>query len=122
MKRRIQHPQYTDYPNDYDFALLELTDDIQFNDKARAVPLPSADQNFADGRMCLVTGWGSTRSMNESRDHLRGVLVPIYNQEKCKANFIGKTDYIVTDRMICAGYDKGEKDACQGMIRLHHAG
>lgn len=38
--------------------------------------------------------------------------MPIVNQEICAKAY--KNFGTITDRMICAGYDKGGKDACQG--------
>lgn len=43
---------------------------------------------------------------------MRAAVVPIYNQEKCAKAY--KNIGTITDRMICAGFDKGGKDACQG--------
>lgn len=43
---------------------------------------------------------------------MRAALVPIVNQEKCATAY--KNLAPITDRMICAGFDKGGKDACQG--------
>lgn len=59
-----------------------------------------------------MTGWGNTQSSTESTFWLRSANVPAVNQTKCSdayREFGG-----VTDRMICAGYEKGGKDACQG--------
>lgn len=40
------------------------------------------------------------------------IYVPIVNQLACKSLY--GTISTVTDRMICAGYINGGKDACQG--------
>lgn len=60
----------------------------------------------------MVTGWGNTQSATESRLKLRGAEVPIVNQEKCEEAY--KRYGGITARMICAGFDQGGKDACQG--------
>lgn len=39
-------------------------------------------------------------------------MVPIVNQKKCARAY--QNVGTITDRMICAGYDKGGRDACQG--------
>lgn len=62
---------------------------------------------------CLVSGWGDKkRIMILRKTELRAVEVPIINQNKCNNNY--KMYGGITPRMICAGFDKGGKDACQG--------
>lgn len=62
--------------------------------------------------MVITSGWGNTLSSSESRNQLRTVQVPIVNHEACQAAYLGFGQ--VTERMICAGYENGGKDACQG--------
>ena len=120
IKRRIQHPQYSGAG--YDFALLELDNDIQFNNKARPIQLAAQNQEFASGRMCLVTGWGHTYAPRySSNEFLQGVLVPIYDNAKCKRDYASQTPYLVTNAMICAGFEEGGKGSCRGKLRLHQA-
>lgn len=52
---------------------------------------------------------GATHNPNESNKQLRAANVPIANQEYCNTQYNG----IITDRMICAGYEAGGKDSCQ---------
>lgn len=77
------------------------------------ISLPDQGEEYADDTLSLVTGWGNTQSIDEPRDRLRAVVVPLVNQEICSeaySMFGG-----VTDRMICAGFlEDGGKDACQG--------
>lgn len=40
---------------------------------------------------------------------LRCVEVPIMSDQDCKDSYVG----MITDRMVCAGYLEGGKDACQ---------
>lgn len=111
VKRIVQHKEYSAKTIDYDFSLLELEEKIQSSEKVQAVSLIKKDQNVKDNTTCLVTGWGLTQS-TESNKILRGVEVPTFNQQKCN-NVYSKMNGI-TPRMLCAGFDRGEKDACQG--------
>lgn len=111
VKRIVQHKQYNGRTIDYDFSLLELEDTIDFSEQAKPVALPGAEERVADNTTCLVTGWGATQS-TESGHRLRGAEIPIVNQEKCEKAY--KQYGGITTRMICAGFDKGGKDACQG--------
>lgn len=108
IKRIVQNEQYNVINTDYDFALLEVEDSIEFNENQQPITLINADYKVDDDTMCLVTGWGNTLSL-ESDEKLRGVEVPIVNQQKCMEDYDG----IITPRMVCAGWEKGGKDSCQ---------
>lgn len=111
VKRIISHEKFNVASTlDYDFCLLELEHRITFNENAQPIELVNKYREIRDDTMCLVTGWGLTQSPNESRRFLRGVEVPIMNYQKCVFNY--RRIQAVTPRMICAGYEKGEKDAC----------
>ncbi|XP_055628746.1 trypsin 5G1-like [Toxorhynchites rutilus septentrionalis] len=112
LKRVVQHPNYNPTIIDYDFALLELQEDVTFNERVGMVSLPEQDEVVEDGAQCRVSGWGSTQNSQESSRYLRAADVPSVNQETCQAayTYFGE----ITARMICAGYKQGGKDACQG--------
>ncbi|KXJ71916.1 hypothetical protein RP20_CCG019308 [Aedes albopictus] len=112
VKRVVQHPEY-DYSNvDYDFALLELTEELELNEDLYAVELPEQDEPVQDGSCLQVSGWGNTQSALETGAELRAAYVPAVNQEKCVEAYASFGE--ITPRMLCAGFDKGGKDACQG--------
>lgn len=94
---------------DYDFSLLELEESIEFNEQTQPIALVDKDQVLIDNTMCLVTGWGDTLSLKETNAKLRGVEIPIVNQEMCSNVYRGA----ITSRMLCAGLKIGGKDACQ---------
>nr|ACT21116.1 female reproductive tract protease GLEANR_897 [Drosophila mojavensis] len=112
IKKIVNHKKYNYVTTDYDFSLLQLQEPIEFDATKQAVKLPKQGQEFKDGEMCYVSGWGKTLNPEESDEWLRQVKVPLVNQEECrKQNLLIN---IVTDSMICAGYMQGGKDACQG--------
>lgn len=108
----VQHEKFNYSSVDYDFALLQLQDPIEFDKTKKAVQLPAEDAVFNDGDMCYVSGWGTTQNVLEPRGWLRQVQVPLVNQQECSGRYSKYGG--VTDRMICAGYMNGRKDACQG--------
>nr|AAT66248.1 trypsin precursor [Mayetiola destructor]AAW21245.1 digestive serine protease I [Mayetiola destructor] len=112
VKRIINHPKWDATTVDYDFSLLELETELELDETRKVIKLANNRYRYRDGTMCLVTGWGDTHKSNESTDKLRGIEVPIYPQEKCKKAYLKQGG--ITDRMICAGFQKGGKDACQG--------
>lgn len=113
MTRIVQHANFSFDTHDYDFSLLELATNMTFDNTMQPIRLPKQDKQFPDDTPSIVTGWGNTQNVEESRDRLRAAEVPIVNQEICSeaySDFGG-----VTDRMICAGLLlEGGKDACQG--------
>ncbi|XP_055838591.1 trypsin-1 [Episyrphus balteatus] len=108
----VQHEKFNYSSVDYDFSLLELSEEIEFDETMKAVSLPETEEAFMDGDMCRVSGWGNTQNENESRTSLREAEVPIFNHELCSEKY--KKFGGVTDRMLCAGFIEGGKDACQG--------
>lgn len=110
--RIIQHEKFDYFTIDYDVSLLELALTIEFSLFIKAIGLPDQDEDVEDGTMCIVTGWGNTQNSQELKDKLRSADVPIVNQDKCNEAY--KSFGGVTDRMICAGFDEGLVDACQG--------
>lgn len=108
----VQHEKFNFTNVDYDFSLLQLQHPIEFDETRKAIKLPEAEQMFVDGDPCFVSGWGNTQNLLESREWLRRVQVPLVNQNICSEKY--KQYGGVTERMICAGYMEGGKDACQG--------
>lgn len=112
VKKITQHPKYSSRNIDYDFALIELEDYENKGLVQSFVNIPKANDEVKDGSMLMVSGWGSTQNNNESNKQLRSVMVPKVNQRRCSRAYTVFGG--ITDRMICAGYDRGGKDACQG--------
>ncbi|XP_005175958.3 trypsin-1 [Musca domestica] len=109
----VQHEQFNTSNIDYDYSLLKLAREIEFDKTKQPAKLPETEgDDTKDGVMCHVTGWGSTQNPFEPRAWLRQTEVPIFNREECfkKYEKFGG----VTECMICAGYIEGGKDACQG--------
>ncbi|XP_018324128.1 trypsin-7-like [Agrilus planipennis] len=115
------HPQYSEPPNDteagpdYDVGLIKLLQNLTFSDTIRSVQLIDENQQIAPGTNATVVGWGlQSQDVNASYiDVLQAVTVPIISQDECRSTF-NLTEEYLTDRMLCAGYDEGGKDACTG--------
>lgn len=108
----VQHEKFNIRNVDYDYSLIKLSQEIELDDTKEIVELPKVKEDFIDGTMCLVTGWGHTKNKTDSEEVLRQTKVPIFNQKECSRRYglFGG----VTERMLCAGYAEGGKDACQG--------
>lgn len=112
VKTFYKHNNFDHKTVDYDFCLLELEKNIQFNEAARPIKMMDSKQKPSDKDSVLVTGWGSTNpAFIESAGQLHGAEIHIINQNKCVDAY--KSRRGVTNAMLCAGLEKGGKDACQ---------
>lgn len=106
----VVHPQYDSGRSDYDFALIQLKGES----KAEPIylnfyPLYFADHE-EDADVATTAGWGTTSEGGKLSSTLLKVDVPLVSPERCELAYPGQ----ITDRMVCAGYQKGGKDSCQG--------
>lgn len=112
VKQVITHPQYNGQTVDYDFALIEL----ETSSKFKPVALNMAEINIPTTGAPIMTttaGWGVTSEGSyPASAKLLKVNVPLVDQATCVKAYEGFNE--VTDRMMCAGYAEGGKDACQG--------
>ncbi|OAQ98416.1 hypothetical protein LLEC1_06133 [Akanthomyces lecanii] len=106
------HPNYqrTGIPLDYDAAILKLAKPLTFGSSVR--PIGSlANSEVKPGTVALVSGYGRLSSNGPSASTLQSVQVPTISLASCKQAYGSPR---VTERMLCAGYPEGKKDACQG--------
>ncbi|MBK9323057.1 MAG: serine protease [Bdellovibrionaceae bacterium] len=110
VKKIIPHPNYDSDTTDYDFALLELAQDSRYEPIAlntAEIDIPASNSPI----MATVAGWGATNESSYTLPNLlQKVDVPLIAQQSCNNDYRGS----ITDRMLCAGYDRGGKDSCQG--------
>ena len=112
--RVVPHPKYNRRTLDYDYAILELSNDIPLTatSKARAACLPTADTDVS-GANFTVSGWGTLSYGGGSPSVLHSVTVPHVADETC--NEIYAVYGGITDRMMCAGgLAENTVDSCQG--------
>ena len=105
------HPQNNPSIMDYDFALLELSQNSSF----KPVALNETEISFSASKpvFAVTAGWGTTSSGSSSLPAiLRQVSIPLVTTAQCNAaaSYGGE----ITSSMICAGYKQGGKDSCQG--------
>ncbi|XP_067004189.2 trypsin-1 [Anabrus simplex] len=106
----IAHPNYNSNTVDYDFALIRVSSAFSLSSNVRTIPLPSQGESVSTGTSAVVTGWGTTRENGAAASVLQVVAVPVVANSQCNSAYGGG----ITDRMLCAGYTSGGKDACQG--------
>ncbi|KAG5674718.1 hypothetical protein PVAND_004670 [Polypedilum vanderplanki] len=111
VEKVIKHPLFSITTLNNDFALLKLKNNITLiNGEKEIIKLPRANENIEEGTEVFVSGFGSTNDLTTNDHTLRGVIVPIVSQSECKRAY----PKMITNRMICAGFEEGKKDACSG--------
>jgi secreted trypsin-like serine protease len=103
-----KHPDYRDVGKGDDVAVLTLSAPLD----QPTVPLVDADDTdrYLPGTEATVLGWGRTAEGAEPSSTLREVRVPILAAADCAR----AVPNFRSDGMVCAGYPKGGKDACEG--------
>uniref|UniRef100_UPI0037E8BAA5 suppressor of tumorigenicity 14 protein n=1 Tax=Semicossyphus pulcher TaxID=241346 RepID=UPI0037E8BAA5 len=110
LKRIVSHPDYNQMTFDYDIALLELSQPLEFTNTIQPICLPSSSHVFPAGMSCWVTGWGALREGGQKAQLLQKASVKVINDTVCNVVTEGQ----VTSRMLCSGFLAGGVDACQG--------
>ncbi|MEM7111254.1 MAG: trypsin-like serine protease [Chloroflexota bacterium] len=108
----IEHPGYANAEDgeDNDIALIKLSRPAT-QGQPIALITDATEQLDDAGTMARVTGWGRVPEKGlESTDVLHGVNVPIVSQTACNAVYDGD----VTDDAVCAGFEQGGADSCEG--------
>ncbi|XP_060537059.1 venom protease-like isoform X2 [Cylas formicarius] len=105
------------------YSATQFTDDIAIltlerktdNPTVRPICLPwereVRTKDFIGFRL-FVVGWGSLYFNGPSSSILQQVMVPVIDNDNCKRAFMNRT--VIDDRIMCAGYLMGGKDACKG--------
>ena len=106
------HPGYDPYDLDNDLALLHLSVPVTQTPISLYHPLSGSDE-YAYMRATVI-GWGQSNldfwAGTPYPDALREVGLPLVTHEQCAASYFG----VITDNVICAGYEPLTKGACYG--------
>ena len=144
IRQFVVHPGYDSVKRLNDIALMQLKVPAVWNDFVQPVCVPSADGNQFIGVLATVSGWGSISENGCSiflifhfpivyiefvsiffflvkfakgpmASSLLKVGVPIIDNAECQQWFRAEKKPVdVTDTVMCAGFEHGRKDACQG--------
>ncbi|XP_053114500.1 plasma kallikrein-like isoform X2 [Hemicordylus capensis] len=107
----IVHPNYDFSERGYDIALMKLDRPMNFSDSQQPICLPSNEEKDMGYTNCWVTGWGYTKERGEIEDVLQKLKIPLITNAECQSRY---QDQIISNKMRCAGYRQGGKDACKG--------
>lgn len=102
--------------NNADIALLKLKQEIRWNEHAWPVCFPDREAGNFSGHDAVVVGWGKLNEKSEEfSNELQKVKLTIIDNKVCQNWFrqAGR-EMPIDDRIICAGFKNGGKDACHG--------
>ncbi|XP_056282565.1 transmembrane protease serine 3 [Pseudoliparis swirei] len=108
----IYHTRYRPKGLDYDIALMKLAVSLAFTGLVAPICLPNYGEEFEEGTMCWISGWGATEDEGETSVVLRSALVPLLSTKAC--NHPEVYQGLISSGMICAGFLEGGTDSCQG--------
>jgi len=100
------HEKYSTDSDEYDIAIMKLSDPAVPSDHVIPACFPSHLAELAEGSKCYITGWGSTRLAGPKAPLLQQLEVPIAGLQTCQ-NRNQYNERVVTDDMVCAGLDDG---------------
>ncbi|VEN60176.1 unnamed protein product [Callosobruchus maculatus] len=110
------HENYSKVSFTNDIAILTLARRPR-NDMVWPICLPHAEplrsQSF-EKYQPFVAGWGAVNYRGPSSSILRTAEIPVLPTENCKNAFKVQPNIVIDERILCAGWSTGEKDACQG--------
>ncbi|WUS66485.1 serine protease [Kitasatospora sp. NBC_01246] len=108
------HPDYAFAANMNDVAVLTLTESQGARPVIDLVGQGDTEP-YREGNRAQVYGWGDTSGKGDYSPTLRGVDVSVIPDRTCAQAYPGGSDGHFDARgMVCAGAEKGGKDACQG--------
>ncbi|XP_068204002.1 trypsin-1-like, partial [Palaemon carinicauda] len=108
--RYILHENYNPDLNDFDIALIELPNDLNYESDATIQPICLAEaSDIVDGGKAVATGWGALQFQGSTTDDLQEVVLDIISTTQCQSQTGLPTD---TTSVVCAL--TAYKDTCQG--------
>ncbi|XP_037373958.1 chymotrypsinogen 2-like [Talpa occidentalis] len=96
----FSHPWFNRRSMNNDIALLKLATPARFSEIVSPVCLPSAQDTFPVGSLCVTTGWGITYpNMYQGPNKLQQATLPLLSTAQCRYYW----GSMVTNLMVCAG-------------------
>ncbi|XP_078608054.1 trypsin-like [Branchiostoma floridae x Branchiostoma japonicum] len=99
----------------HDIALIKLASPVKVNSLVNNICLPDADAT--PGTDCVLSGWGyhdiQNQVENSESEILKWTYAPLLDPGYCSQDHVWGT-WMVTSLLVCAGYEHGQDDACDG--------
>ncbi|WP_406123437.1 serine protease [Streptomyces canus] len=107
------NPGYDPQSNAGDFAVLTLAEPLPQD--AVITMSAAGDPAYEPGTRATVYGWGDVTGGGDYVRRLRAAYVHVMSDARCGEAYPGGGDgTFLADSMLCAGEERGGRDACQG--------
>ncbi|CAG9793199.1 unnamed protein product [Diatraea saccharalis] len=117
IKTKIKHEDYSATAFTNDIGILVLEREVTFTSLIKPICIPKDSElrarSFEDYNP-IIAGWGDTEFQGPSATHLQALQLPVVSNDFCAQAYINYKMQKIDERVLCAGYKKGGKDACQG--------
>jgi len=113
VKRVVMHPKYSRRTLSNDIALLELAEDVTFNDYVKPVCLP--EKEIPVESFCYITGWGKIKHPGSMTSILQQGKLKVPSNTECNSLNQATSGIKIDNTMICGG-DGGDTtlSGCHG--------
>jgi len=120
--QQIAHPYYNHVNVDYDVALYQLSESVQYTSCIQPIYVPAYSYRPADAMTCQISGYGRTETGSTS-EALQKAATTVWSDSDCETTKLlvqqnGQTAKLPFDRRIhlCASgtSNKGMTTTCQG--------
>ncbi|TRY69532.1 hypothetical protein TCAL_09615 [Tigriopus californicus] len=108
------HPKFDPKTFEYDLALLRFYEPVTFSPNIIPICIPEDDKSLV-GETAWVTGWGRLYEDGPLPSVMQEVGLPVIKNSDCELMYkdAGYVEHI-PNIFICAGYEEGGKDSCEG--------
>ncbi|CAH0678183.1 unnamed protein product [Spodoptera exigua] len=117
IKQKVKHEQYSATSFTNDIGILILDHDVTFTELIKPICMPKDEKlratTFEDYNP-LIAGWGHTEFRGAAATHLQVLQLPVVGNDFCMQAYSAYKAQKIDERVLCAGYKQGGKDACQG--------
>ncbi|XP_063635821.1 venom protease-like isoform X2 [Cydia splendana] len=117
IKTLVKHQEYSPKSFTNDIGILVLSRNVQFTDLIQPICIPRSGDlrsRSYENYTPLIAGWGDTEFRGPSAPHLQVLQLPVVSNEFCAQAYSAYKAQVIDQRVLCAGFKKGGKDACQG--------
>jgi secreted trypsin-like serine protease len=112
VRKKWINPGYDTGTNSGDIAVLTLAEPMP---ASSTIPMAGRERGYAPGTAAEVYGWGDKSGNGEYAPQLRAADVDMLQDSACaRAYPSGSEGDFNKDSMVCAGVERGGRDACQG--------
>ncbi|XP_077335931.1 transmembrane protease serine 3 isoform X1 [Lithobates pipiens] len=112
VEKIIYHRKYKSSTMSNDIALIKLATPFTFNGLVQPICLPHYGEDFPEGKICWISGWGATEDGGDTSQTMDYAGVPLISNRVCNTKYM--YGGVIKPSMLCAGFLEGGVDTCQG--------